>query len=166
MRYSNDRDDFDDDIFKVGLEQFMDKEEFDAYEFDVRNESLRDKGGDDDYDFEVKSAALAEADDEFEVKTQKTYPLYPDIKQYNESFSTRYGRREWPNKECKYFVMGGTVLGVVIGAVIGSFINSRHGMDVGGFIGFVIGLTGWFIHQNRWFGNDDEDDDEYDKLWK
>ena len=166
MKYSNDREEFDDDRFKVRLDQFRDREEFDDYEFDVRHESLRDKDGQDGDDFEVKSAPLAEADDEFEVKVEKkTYPLYPDIKQYNETFSTRYGRRfEWPNKECKYFVMGGSIAG----AVVGAFIDTRHGMKMGGFIGFLLGLTGWFIYQNMDVGGDieDEEEDKFDKLWK
>lgn len=148
----------DDGKFKVNLELFRDREKHDGGEIDVEVEPSRD---------------IEEFnDDGFEVKVEKKYPLYPDIEQYNESFRSRSGYRlEWPNKECKYFLIGGPILGFIVGVVIDLFVNSKKGVVAmwGIVFGWVIGYVCWQIYEHREVGDeieDEEEDDEYDKLWK
>jgi hypothetical protein len=170
MKYGNDMEKLGDNRFKVELEQFRDRKEAGNSDFEVKNELVRDKEEYADDEFEVESERLPEADDEFEVKVEKKYPLYPDIKHYNESFRIRGGYRlEWPNKECKYFMMGGMTLGFIIGIMIDMLIDGKtHIGGLGGFIGLLVGYAANVIYHSREVADDDEeeDDDKYDKLWK
>ena len=169
MKYGNDMEKLGDNRFRVELELFRDRKEAGNGEFEVKSESVQDKEVFDDDEFEVESEALPGPSDEFEVKVEKKYPLYPDIEHYNESFRMRGGYRlEWPNKECKYFMMGGTILGFIIGIMIDMLIDGKtHIGGLGGFIGLLVGYVANVIYHSREVADDDEEeDDKYDKLWK
>jgi hypothetical protein len=157
---------FEDDIFKVKLELFRDREEFD----DVENERLRED------DFEVKLEPDPEGDFEVKLKPHSRVELDDD------DIGDVEGRVVGPIEACLIGAGCGLVLSEIVGTIVfGASIGlGRHnhnrahdlpdGYGIMVVICMVIGVAIGYVVNRVINGKDEwvheEEDDEYDKLWK
>jgi len=164
----SDREKLGDNRFKVELEQFRDRKEVDNGKFEVKSEPLPEE------DFEVKLEPILE--DNFEVKFK------PSVNDDDDLDDVETGRMIGPVEACLIgagcgFVLSEIVGKIVFGASIG--IGRHHHYRARNlpdeyavmvviclFIGAVIGyLVNRVINgKNEWVH--EEEDDEFDKLWK
>jgi hypothetical protein len=163
----SDREKHGDNRFKVELELFLDRKEVNNGGFAVKNESLQDREELDDDGFEVKSEPLAESDDEYEVKVEKTYLRDEDIDWNHlwrgDRFDLR-GRRcgigwdpfYWLNNKYISVIIGcfglGSIIGFAIASMLADGLPDPEIVKYGALVGFVIGCVSsvsYAIYKNR-----------------